>query len=264
MLQDGKRKLQKTKGMKKHSREKISEEGKGVREGSSSKKNESSTVRDQLGKEVEEAAAWKRIDDIDRRIQELEAEKCRSTGILMHKTFRSPRESSKRGTSMTTTKIVVESRRDSKVNMHSRGKTSKELGIHYSQQSVGQGSVTCSDALSLGTWDTVKDIPPLELNGLFEPVGMYWEHLSQFAFERAKMVFEWHLEWRQQEPEMKSHFKYRLKQIYPGNWCGKYVMHQVGNNLKEKRNRLRKRFEKVLCLYRSVVQSQVGMLSMIL
>lgn len=109
---------------------------------------------------------------------------------------------------------------------------------------MGSGSVSYSDPLSLGTWDLVRDIPPLEMNDDLELVGLYWEHLSQFAFERAKIIFDWHKEWRQQDGKMKSHLLLRLRRLYPGDWDSKYVFGQIGNNLKERRIRLRRRFEK--------------------
>jgi hypothetical protein len=66
--------------------------------------------------------------------------------------------------------------------------------------------------------------------------------MSAFAFERSSWIFLWHINWTSQDGDLKRRFLKSLRQLYPGQWCSKYVMKQVGNNLKEKRVQLRRSF----------------------
>jgi hypothetical protein len=104
------------------------------------------------------------------------------------------------------------------------------------------GSFLCDDPLSVGTWKHSFDIPPYEVNSRDEPIGEYWNHMSKFCFERAACIFPWHVAWSKQDVDFKRRFLKSLRQLYPEEWCSKYVMKQVGNNLKEKRVRLRRSF----------------------
>jgi hypothetical protein len=66
--------------------------------------------------------------------------------------------------------------------------------------------------------------------------------MSAFAFERSSWIFPWHINWMSQDGDLKRRFLKSLRQLYPRQWCNKYVMKQVGNNLKEKRVQLRQSF----------------------
>jgi hypothetical protein len=92
-------------------------------------------------------------------------------------------------------------------------------------------------------WVEVKDIPPLEVNRLGCPSGAFWDHMRPFVFDRGAYIFPWHLDWHDQCPELKTSFLFRLRQIYKGPWEAKGVLAQLGNSLREKRNRLKKRFK---------------------
>lgn len=188
-----------------------------------------------------EVSEPRRIEDLERRILELEAEKIQVGAHFNRSTLPSPRESSKGRDS---SKRTMATDLSTPLKKFGRYKGTSNQSLSIDSCPVGSSSVTYSDPLSLGTWDFVKDVPPVELNDDLEPVGLYWEHLSQFAFERAKMIFDWHIEWRQQDSKMKSHLLRRLRRLYPGDWDSKYVFCQIGNNLKERRIRLRRRFEK--------------------
>lgn len=104
------------------------------------------------------------------------------------------------------------------------------------------GSILYSDLASLGTWDIVTDVPPCQVNSMAHPVGDFWRHMKNFAFERAAYTFPWHVDWSQQDPLTKLKFKLRLKKLYPGDWDDSYVMQMVGNNIRERRVRLRRTF----------------------
>ena len=104
------------------------------------------------------------------------------------------------------------------------------------------GSMLFSGPAFVGTWDVVRDVPLCEVNSMAQPVGQFWRHMKDFAFERAAYTFPWHLDWSQQDPLTKLRFKMRLKKLYPGDWDDAYVMQLIGNNIRERRGRLRKTF----------------------
>lgn len=106
-----------------------------------------------------------------------------------------------------------------------------------------EGNIICDDPLLLGTWKHRSNIPPSQLNSKDEPIGAYWKHMSNFAFERASLIFPWHVSWTSQDDDTKRRFLNSLKHLYPGNWDVRYVMRQVGNNIREKRVRLRRAFK---------------------
>lgn len=108
------------------------------------------------------------------------------------------------------------------------------------------GSMMFSDPLSLGTWDIIRDVPPCQVNNMAHPIGQYWKHMKNFAFERAAFTFPWHVDWSQQDSLTKVRFKLRLKKLYPGDWDEAYVMQMIGNNIRERRVRLRRTFARAL------------------
>lgn len=107
------------------------------------------------------------------------------------------------------------------------------------------GKSVLADPFSKGTFETDHtDIPEYEVNSQYRPVGHFWQHIRAQAFVRAAMFFDWDIPWSKQPPELKMRFRIRLKSIYKGEWDDKWVMQQVGNNLREKRVRIRKVFKK--------------------
>jgi hypothetical protein len=95
-------------------------------------------------------------------------------------------------------------------------------------------------------WAAVRDIPPVEINRLGEPTGGFWDHMRPYVFDRGAYTFPWHLNWNRQCPELKARFVFRLRKLFPGPWEAKAVLTHLGHNLREKRNRLKKRF-KIYC-----------------
>jgi hypothetical protein len=92
-------------------------------------------------------------------------------------------------------------------------------------------------------WAAVRDVPPLEVNRLGEPTGAFWDHMQPYVFDRGASTFPWHVNWNQQDPELKARFLLRLRELYPGPWEAKAMLIHLGNNLRERRNRLKKRFK---------------------
>jgi hypothetical protein len=110
------------------------------------------------------------------------------------------------------------------------------------QSSSAKKALERHDPLGL-EWVAVRDVPAVEVNRLGEPVGLFWDHMKPYLFDRAAYVFPWHADWNKQSEELKARFILRLKKLYPGPWEAKAVLKQVGTNLREKRNRLKKRFK---------------------
>ncbi|KAG0574672.1 hypothetical protein KC19_VG282100 [Ceratodon purpureus] len=74
------------------------------------------------------------------------------------------------------------------------------------------------------------------------PVGAFWRHMKNFSFERAAYTVPWHLDWSQHDTLTKLKIKLRLKKLYSGDWNDSYDMQMVGNNIWERRVRLRRSF----------------------
>jgi hypothetical protein len=66
--------------------------------------------------------------------------------------------------------------------------------------------------------------------------------MKKRVFDEASYKFPWHVEWNRQDEYLKGRFLLRQRMLFPGHWSDKFVMHEVGVNLKEKRTRLRKEF----------------------
>ena len=99
--------------------------------------------------------------------------------------------------------------------------------------------------LSVQSWDewaAVKDIRKcqVEKNGM--PCDAFWNHMKNYTFDRAGAYFPWHVDWLKQKKEMKAAFLSRLRKIYPGGWLDGAVAQAIGNNIREKRNRLTTKF----------------------
>jgi hypothetical protein len=92
-------------------------------------------------------------------------------------------------------------------------------------------------------WASLRDVPAVEVNRLGEPIGSFWDHMKPYIFDRASYIFPWHVDWNKQCEELKSRFIMRLRKLYRGPWEAKAVLKQVGNSLRERRNRLKKRFK---------------------
>lgn len=173
---------------------------------------------------------------IDTLMNELQEQKNK----LTMKSTVSPRESSKGQRSKSEIPITMKIKEVGGKNGKGRGASSDSSNpVACSSPS---GSILFSDPSVLGTWDVIRDVPPCEINSAVQPVGQFWKHMKNFAFERAAYTFPWHLDWSQQDPLTKVRFKLRLKKLYPGDWDDTYVMHMIGSNIRERRVRLRKSF----------------------
>jgi hypothetical protein len=67
--------------------------------------------------------------------------------------------------------------------------------------------------------------------------------MRQYAFNQACREFPWHLNWNNQCPELKARFILNLQEVYSGPWEAKSVLAAVGVNLRERRTRLKRKFE---------------------
>ena len=103
----------------------------------------------------------------------------------------------------------------------------------------GHDIIAMSDPHSIGTWDTVKDVPPCEVNAVGRPIGRFWEHMRSYLHDRAPWLFKWHLPWPRQNQEMVRLFKQRIRRLYPGNYEESYVMSEIATNIRQRRVRLR-------------------------
>jgi hypothetical protein len=94
-------------------------------------------------------------------------------------------------------------------------------------------------------WAALRDLklPPVEVNRLGEPTGIYWDHMKPYLFDHAAYICPWHADWNKQCTELKARFILRLRKLHPGPWEAKVVLNQMGNSLRKKRNRLKKRFK---------------------
>jgi hypothetical protein len=92
-------------------------------------------------------------------------------------------------------------------------------------------------------WAAVRDVPPVEVNRLGEPSGAFWDHMKPYVFDRGAYIFPWEVNWNRQCQELKARFIFRLRKLYPGPWEAKAVLEHLGNNLRERRNRLKRRFK---------------------
>jgi hypothetical protein len=102
-------------------------------------------------------------------------------------------------------------------------------------------------------WAAVQDVPPVQINRLGEPTGPFWDHMKPYIFDRGAYIFPWDVNWNRQSAELKARFILRLRKLYPGSWESKAVLEHLGNNLRERRNRLKRRF-KVNCNPKSVTR----------
>jgi hypothetical protein len=67
--------------------------------------------------------------------------------------------------------------------------------------------------------------------------------MKQYIFDQESYIFPWEINWNRQCPKLKGNFILRLRQLFPGSWESKAVLADVGNNLRERRNRLKRRFK---------------------
>ena len=102
---------------------------------------------------------------------------------LLMKSLPSPRESSK-GQKTRSTNSLPEKVKHVGVGKAARRDLSSNSSNPIACPSASS-SALLSDPLSLGTWDMVRDVPPCQVNGMAHPVGQFWKHMKNFAFERA-------------------------------------------------------------------------------
>ena len=172
---------------------------------------------------------------IESQLTKLEAEKKqlqsggKVTGSL---TTPSPRESSKSGPSKR--RVVPESSNDIQVCMSKGGRKWNSDSVDSSSPSLIEGH-HITDPHSIGVWDTVKDVPPCEVNSQGHPIGRFWKHMQSYTHDRAPWIFEWDLNWTQQPKETKRRFANRIKQLYPEDYDVDFVLEDVGANIRQRR-----------------------------
>ena len=115
----------------------------------------------------------------------------------------------------------------------------------YEIVSVGKSSnFLFSDPQFQGLWVPPKDALPCETNSNDRPIGHFWDHLQNYAFKRGRQTFDASVAWNRQKNEELRLFKMRLRCMYLGTWNEEFVMSKVGQNLKERRQRIRKNFKR--------------------
>jgi hypothetical protein len=140
---------------------------------------------------------------------------------------------------------AVGARDSGRVSDHSGiGNTGKQNGaICKKRRRSAAAAILVEKADPLGPeWAAVRDVPPVEVNRLGEPTGAFWDHMKPYVFDRGAYTFPWDINWNRQSPKLKARFIFRLRKLYPGPWEAKGVLNLLGNNLREKRNRLKRRF----------------------
>ena len=115
--------------------------------------------------------------------------------------------------------------------------------VAASPQSVSEYTKRSEDSVTGATWGKAGDVPPFEVNSLAAPTGEFADHMKQYAFDQGSKEFPWHVNWNRQCPELKARFTMRLRKVYPGPWESKTILTAVGANLRERRCRLKKKFE---------------------
>jgi hypothetical protein len=192
----------------------------------------------------------KRLDRIEQMIMELNQERTSLIGGRTPSTsregpwiHRSPRESSKGQKTKVINPALLKNVKNS--NQGTRQNSGGSLSIDScGTASVGKsGNFLFSDPQSQGLWVPPKDAPPYETNSNGRPIGHFWDHLRNYAFERGRQTFDASVAWNRQESEELRLFKMRLRCMYPGTWDEEFVMSKVRQNLKERRQRIRKNFK---------------------
>ncbi|KAG0574657.1 hypothetical protein KC19_VG280600 [Ceratodon purpureus] len=175
------------------------------------------------------------MDDIDSQLLKLQAERVelQSGGRVKGKLATpSPRESSKGGRSKRP--VVPEMSNEIQVCL-SRGGRGWNSGLVDSSTPSLQEAHIITDRHSIGIWDTVKDVPPCEVNSVGHAIGRFWKHMQSYTHDRAPWLFEWDLNWTHQPKEVKWRFADRIKQLYPRNYDMDFVLEDVGANIRQRR-----------------------------
>lgn len=175
--------------------------------------------------QLEEKEQRAKAASIDAAIQKLFAEKQRVLGAL-------PTLGSKRAVTPS----------------HSQGRESGRSGglqdslPSAASCSIGSGFTTSNTVQLFSTdiWEPIVEAPPCTTNAKAQPIGAFWEYLKTFAVAKAARTFDWRKPWNQQNNELKTRFKLRLHQFFPGTWDDHNLMRHVGERMKDRRTRVRK------------------------
>ena len=93
---------------------------------------------------------------------------------------------------------------------------------HVRQKKMRANKPTSSDAHdrvheSLDTTvRSVGGVPPVQVNELGDPCGVYWKRMKDYAFEWAASQFLWHIDWNKQCPILKARFLKGIRKEFPG------------------------------------------------
>jgi hypothetical protein len=93
---------------------------------------------------------------------------------------------------------------------------------------------------SADIWEHIVEAPLCTINAKAQPIGAFWEYLKTFVVAKAARTFDWRKPWNQQNNELKTRFKLRLRQFFPRTWDDHNLMRHVGERMKDTRTRVRK------------------------
>lgn len=201
-----------------------------------------------IRRQKKEAEKRQKMDILDKAMRDLQEKKAELEFGGKHKgklVVPSPRDSSKGGKSKRPV-VPDDKTKDTKVCMAQGGRRMNHDSVDSSNCSF-PGSLIISDPHSIGIWDTVKDVPPCEVNSVGHPIGQFWEHMQSYTYDRAPWLFEWDIPWPQQPKEMKRNFANRICSLYPGKYEIDYVLEDVGANIRQRRQRTRNHMKKNGC-----------------
>jgi hypothetical protein len=123
------------------------------------------------------------------------------------------------------------------------GKNSGDHRASMPSPNRGSSRSVASSTNVTGSWIANHEVPDFEINSLAAPTGEFWDHMRQYAFNQACREFPWHHNWNKQCPELKTRFIMQLWEVYCGPWEAKSILAAIGGNLRERRTRLKRKFE---------------------
>lgn len=200
-----------------------------------------------LRKQKKEAEKKHKMEVIEKAMRALEEQKALLVGGGKPKvrlTVRSPRESSK-DQPWKHAVVPIKVSKGRKVSQSKGGRKVKSDSVDSPTASLPAKSHIISDPHAIGIWDTVRDVPPCEVNSEGVPVGRFWEHMQRYTHDRAPWLFEWDVPWPQQPKELKRAFANRVRSLYPGKYEMDYVLEDVATNIRQKRQRTRNHMKKM-------------------
>lgn len=188
--------------------------------------------------QAEMALLQKQLKDINKKMALLER-----AGKKKGKAAASPRESGK-GQPSKRAVDTVDVQKGIEVSPQYVVKKKLSDSVGSSGRSLPTETHIISDPHSIGLFDTVKDVPPCEVNSEGAPVGKFWKHMQSYTHNRAPWIFEWDIPWTRQSKVAKRLFASRVQVLYPGNYDIDFVLEDVATNIRQRRQRIRKQMIK--------------------